>query len=102
MGDARYYFSGDIDTKYYTEEFEKKLIEGTRQYYTTRAQVWLSYSVPEYVRQALKTLKEEEDRAEKFYPASKKVVIVVIEDTIIVKHHKFLASNENTGVNAML
>ena len=31
MGDARYYFSGDIDTKYYTEEFEKKLIEGVRE-----------------------------------------------------------------------
>jgi len=48
--------------------------------------------VPEYVRQALSKLKEEEERAEKFYPSSLKVVIAVIEDTIIVKHHKALAS----------
>jgi Cullin family. len=52
----------------------------------------LCWSVPEYVRQALEKLKEEEDRAEKYYPTSKKVVLAVIEDTIIVKHHKQLAS----------
>lgn len=64
----------------------------TRAYYETRSQQWLTWSVPEYVRQALLKLREEEERAEKFYPSSKKVVIAVIEETIIVKHHKTLAS----------
>jgi len=99
---SRFYYTSNIDSRYYIEEFEKKLLETTRAYYEARSQQWLTWSVPEYVRQALLKLREEEDRAEKFYPSSKKVVIAVIEETIIVKHHKALASNENTGVNAML
>jgi len=64
----------------------------TRSFYEARSQEWLTWSVPEYVRQALSKLREEEERAEKFYPSSLKVVLAVIEDTIIVKHHKALAS----------
>jgi acid phosphatase class B len=64
----------------------------TRVFYEKHAQVWLTWSVPEYVRQALLKLREEEERAETYYPNSKKVVIAVIEDTIIVKNHKVLAN----------
>jgi len=91
----------NIECKYYTEEFEKKLIEETRNFYSKKAQEWLCLSVPEYVSQALLVLKEEENRTEKYYPSSKKILIATIEETIIVKHHKSLAANENSGVMVM-
>jgi hypothetical protein len=98
---SQYIYESKIEAKYYTEEFEKKLRDDTERFYKDKALEWLTLSVPEYVNQALKVLKDEEERCEKYYASSKKLIVATIEEAIIVKHHKTLVQNPNSGVMVM-
>eukprot|EP01015_Nassula_variabilis_P027969 TRINITY_DN5795_c0_g1_i3.p1 TRINITY_DN5795_c0_g1~~TRINITY_DN5795_c0_g1_i3.p1 ORF type:complete len:544 (-),score=116.08 TRINITY_DN5795_c0_g1_i3:132-1763(-) len=84
------------------DSFEAPLLEDVRQYYKSKSNQWLSLSVPEYVNYALDSLKDEENRADKYYRVSKHKIIEMQVAQIVTDPAQKLAYNEQTGIFDMV
>lgn len=94
--------AGKLDV--YENDFERVLLESTRDFYSAKASVWLSTdTTPAYLCRAETALEDEASRIRQYLSPSteNKVIEVMIEELLAVKQTELL-EKEGSGCRALL
>lgn len=97
------FWKGEKDLAVYEKSFEEQFIKESKDYYTRKAQQWISsLNCPEYLQAAEDYLVAEERRADNYLePQTKPKLLDVAQSTVVEKHAQGLAEMEGTGCKTM-
>jgi len=88
----------------YVNDFEKFLLENTKDYYTRKAESWLQNDdTPAYLVKAEKALEEEKKRVKNYlHPDTEPKILSVVEEEALGNHISLLLEKEGSGCKVLL
>ncbi|KAJ3199286.1 hypothetical protein HDU67_002940, partial [Dinochytrium kinnereticum] len=95
---------GSMVKSLYELHFEPAFLEASRTFYTLESSDLLSkYDATQYLIQAERRLKEEDDRVNGYLsPLSSRKLCAIVEDVLLFNHVKTICEMENSGLVPML
>eukprot|EP00253_Pinus_taeda_P013230 PITA_13230 len=94
----------DVGKGLYENDFEAQMLEDTRNYYSTKAALWISlFSFPDFLKKAEECLKQEEERVSHYlHSTTKKKLLLIVQNELLSPYLTQLVQNEHEGCPALL
>eukprot|EP00253_Pinus_taeda_P021380 PITA_21380 len=88
----------------YENDFEAQMLEDTRNYYSTKAALWISlFSFPDFLKKAEECLKQEEERVSHYlHSTTKEKLLLIVQNELLSPYLTQLVQNEHKGCPALL
>eukprot|EP00253_Pinus_taeda_P017124 PITA_17124 len=94
----------DAGVGLYENDFEAQMLEDTRNYYSTKAALWISlFSFPDFLKKAEECLKQEEERVSHYlHSTTKEKLLLILQNELLSPYLTQLVQNEHEGCPALL